>query len=242
MALSFTEDYHFFTIQGEGRDVGQPAIFLRLSGCNLRCQWQAADGSINLCDTPYSSHQPESLLKELSQVLEDIAGYPCRYVVVTGGEPYIQKEMADLVVALKERNYFVCIETNGSRYFPTPADFVSVSPKLSTSCVDKSPDFARHQSRRFRLQALVDLLSHHDYQLKYVVNQESDLLEIASQLEALAGVGLSVPADKVFLMPQAIDRQQLQERSPQVIAWAMAKGYRFCDRLHIRLWGSKRGV
>lgn len=240
--LNFTEDYHFFTVQGEGLHTGRPAIFLRLSGCNLRCEWLNPDGSTSLCDTPYSSHQPEKLLKSVDEIVEDIKSYPCKYVVITGGEPYLQKAMASLISELKSLGYYVCIETNATIYFETEADFISMSPKLSTSCVDKSENFESHQKRRKNIEAVSSLVKNHDYQFKFVINSKDDLFEAQEFMKEVEGLSGEIPKSKILLMPQAVTKKQLEEKSKQVIEWAMEFGYSFCDRMHIRIWNDKRGV
>ncbi|MEC9282640.1 MAG: 7-carboxy-7-deazaguanine synthase QueE [Bdellovibrionota bacterium] len=240
--LNFTKDYHFFTVQGEGLHTGRPAIFLRLSGCNLRCEWLNSDGSTSLCDTPYSSHQPEKLLKSIDDIVEDIKSYPCKYVVITGGEPYLQKAIAPFISELKNLGYYVCIETNASIYFETEADFISMSPKLSTSCVDKSENFESHQKRRKNIEALASFTKQHDFQFKFVINCKDDLLEAKEMIAEIEAVTAPIAKDKILLMPQAVTKKQLEEKSEQVIEWAMEFGYSFCDRMHIRIWNDKRGV
>lgn len=242
MNLSFTKDYFFYTIQGEGAHTGVPSIFLRLSACNLRCEWKNPDGSISLCDTPYSSHQPEKLIKTIDQVLDDIKDIDCKYIVITGGEPYLQKNLVELIRCLKEKDYYICVETNATIYLPTQADFISMSPKLSSSCVSTSANYQSHQEKRLNIEAISQFIEKHDYQLKFVVNQEDELNEIQQILEELKDRGLVVPVSKVLLMPQAVSKDQLEQRSLQVVEWAKKYDFRFCDRLHVRLWGDKRGV
>lgn len=114
--LRITEIFH--SIQGEGFHTGTPAVFVRGTGCNLACAF---------CDTDFS---PRERLTP-SQILERIAGYPCRFVVLTGGEPTLQPAFRALVDALHARGYYVTLETNGSSEDTLGADWVTVSPKLS---------------------------------------------------------------------------------------------------------------
>lgn len=240
--LSFTNDYMFFTIQGEGLHTGVPSVFLRLSGCNLRCEWMNSDGSTSLCDTPYSSHSPEKLIKSIEEVMNDLKSYDCKYVVITGGEPYLQKNLKHLVSSLKEAGYYVCIETNASIYFETNADFVSLSPKLSTSCVDKSKNFKSHNEKRINKEALKQLCQNHKFQLKFVINSEEEVLEVKEIQQFLEDEGISSVKDNILLMPQAITEDELARASLKLVDLCKRYGYRFCDRLHVRLWNDKRGV
>lgn len=114
--LRITEIFH--SIQGEGFHTGTPAVFVRGTGCNLACAF---------CDTDFS---PRERLTP-SQILERIAVYPCRFVVLTGGEPTLQPAFRALVDALHRCGYFVALETNGSSEDTLGADWVTVSPKLS---------------------------------------------------------------------------------------------------------------
>jgi 7-carboxy-7-deazaguanine synthase len=78
----------FYSVQGEGSLVGVPSVFVRTSGCNLRCGW---------CDTPYASWKPEGVEMSVEEILAEVAKHPTRYVVVTGGEPMVAKEMRTLL-------------------------------------------------------------------------------------------------------------------------------------------------
>ena len=114
--LRITEIFH--SIQGEGFHAGTPAVFIRGTGCNLACDF---------CDTDFSPREKLSP----AQILERIAGYPCRFVVLTGGEPTIQPAFRALVDLLRARGYYVTMETNGSSEDTFGVDWVTVSPKLS---------------------------------------------------------------------------------------------------------------
>ncbi|MBR2250692.1 MAG: radical SAM protein [Prevotella sp.] len=105
----------FYSLQGEGCQVGRPAVFVRFSGCNLRCSF---------CDTDFAAYHSMSL----ADVMESIAEYPSRFVVLTGGEPSLQVD-TPLISALHERNYIISVETNGTHLLPAGIDWVTVSPK-----------------------------------------------------------------------------------------------------------------
>jgi 7-carboxy-7-deazaguanine synthase len=234
----------FFSIQGEGKLAGVPSLFIRASGCNLRCRW---------CDTPYASWNAEGDpqqvqdLISLSQSRSDV-----RHVVLTGGEPMIFPQMTELSAALVEAGLHVTIETAGTVVPPGGASFhlISISPKLSNSTPvndgrDPSGAWARrHESRRINLPVLQRLLdeSHapgRDRQLKFVVSAPTlnkDLEEIDALLAGLH----SWEASDVLLMPEGVKPSGQQEIEPIVQA-CMSRGWRYCPRLHIELWGNVRG-
>lgn len=242
MKLSCTKDYIFYTIQGEGRFMGVPSVFLRLSGCNLRCEWLNTKGGTNLCDTPYSSHFPEKEIKVVDEVIQDIESYNCEHLVITGGEPFLQKNLVDLTEQLVGLGKYITIETNATIYLPTKAQFISMSPKLSSSCVSSSEHFKKHQDLRFQENVILRFIENHDFQLKFVINNDEDLSEveeIITNLESKTNIPIR---NKVYLMPQAISKEEIEEKSQWLIEECKSRNYNFCDRLHIRIWNKKRGV
>src|SRR5215469_7026199 len=114
----------FYSIQGEGKLMGMPSVFVRASGCNLRCVW---------CDTPYASWEPEGEDHPVAEIVEKVATYPARHVVVTGGEPMIMPDVVELCDVLKSRGYHITIETAATVFKEVKVDLVSLSPKLSNS-------------------------------------------------------------------------------------------------------------
>src|ERR1700716_933574 len=114
----------FYSVQGEGILVGVPSVFVRTSGCNLRCTW---------CDTPYTSWQPEGEECALEQIVAEVERYPARHVVITGGEPMIAPEIVTLTQMLRERQRHITIETAGTIFVPVACDLMSISPKLANS-------------------------------------------------------------------------------------------------------------
>lgn len=217
----------FHSLQGEGSLIGVPSIFIRTSGCNLRCSW---------CDTPYTSWQPDGEHRSLDQILEQVAGYPARHAVVTGGEPMIAPEIVALTERLRARGLHVTIETAGTVFTPVACDLMSISPKLANS-TPAGTWATRHEQLRFQPDVLRRLIECYDYQLKFVVAQPADLDEIRRMLDRL-------PADraKVILMPEGIERSILRERGAWLADMAKREGFRFSPRLHIELWGNRRGV
>ena len=116
MSLTLRISEIFFSIQGEARAIGWPTVFVRLTGCPLRCVW---------CDTSYAFTGGERM--ELDAVLEAVAQYPTRRVCVTGGEPLAQPVCIDLLQALIDRGYEVSLETSGAfDVAPVPKEVIKV--------------------------------------------------------------------------------------------------------------------
>jgi 7-carboxy-7-deazaguanine synthase len=121
----------FYSLQGEGTYIGAPSIFIRTSGCTQKCCW---------CDTPYTSWWNEGnkvSIDEIYKTCINHSGY-VKHIVITGGEPMIQKDLPELVNLLKKNKHFVTIETNGTIFNPdVKPDLFSISPKTSNSIPDK---------------------------------------------------------------------------------------------------------
>ena len=217
----------FHSLQGEGSLIGVPSIFIRTSGCNLRCSW---------CDTPYTSWQPEGEQLSLDQILEQVAGYPARHAVITGGEPMIAPDIVPLSHGLKARGLHITIETAGTVFAPVACDLMSISPKLANSTPDGAWA-AQHERLRFQPDVLRRLIVCFDYQLKFVVTQPDDLDEIQRMLDQIAA-----DRAKVILMPEGIEPAVLHERGAWLAEIAKREGFRFSPRLHVDLWGNRRGV
>jgi 7-carboxy-7-deazaguanine synthase len=214
----------FHSIQGEGLLTGTPSVFIRLAGCPLRCKW---------CDTQYAWETGEGEELPVPEIVNRIVHWPCRFVVITGGEPMINPQLADLAKALKERNKHITIETAGIKFVAGLAcDLMSVSPKLSNSIQagQKSPALQY-------LSSLKQLIRRYPYQLKFVVDSADDLPEIQRTIEQIGGVS----AEKVMLMPQAKKGEELIAKSPMVAQLCKETGYVFCQRLHILLYDGERG-
>ena len=223
----------FHSIQGEGRLAGMPSLFLRASGCNLRCNW---------CDTPYSSWHPEGQETSAADVLGKLLAHPCRHVVLTGGEPMVAKGIHEVADGLRAAGRHLTIETAAT---VPPAgiacDLASLSPKLANSRPDHrfSADWReRHEKTRLRPDVIRAWLDHADYQLKFVVTRPEDIDEIDS---LLARVG-PVQSEKVLLMPEGTRTEGLLERGIWLARLCAERGFRFCPRLHIELFGNTRGT
>jgi len=217
----------FYSIQGEGSLTGVPSVFIRTSGCNLRCGW---------CDTPYTSWQPEGTELSLRQIVDEARAHPARHVVVTGGEPMIQPEIIALTEQLRAAGLHITIETAGTVFQPVACDLMSISPKLGNS----TPEGAwaeRHERLRLQPAVLRELMGRYDYQLKFVIQRPGDMAEVrelAAELEA-------DPA-RIILMPEGTEAAQLRERGAWLAEICKEEGFRFSPRLHVELWGNRRGV
>ena len=223
----------FYSIQGEGLLAGVPSIFIRTSGCNLRCHW---------CDTPYASWKPEGPEMSIEEILKKISGWDCNHIVLTGGEPMIAPDLPELATALKKQKKHITIETAGT-ILPNgiPCDLASLSPKLSNSTPSPERDLAwakKHEATRLQPEVISEWIRKYPFQLKFVVSTETDLAEIKSLLVKLP----KIPVDRVLLMPEGIDSKTLASRSPWLVEICKRGGFRFCPRLHIDLFGHKRGT
>ena len=221
----------FYSIQGEGILLGVPSVFVRTSGCNLRCAW---------CDTPYTSWQPEGDNLSMAEITARVAAFPASHVVVTGGEPMIAPEIVELTRAFRRAGSHITIETAGTVFAPVACDLMSISPKLSNSTPrdrDSGRWAAQHERLRYQPAVLKQLIEQYAYQMKFVVTSKEDLEEISAIRRDLA-----VPASNIVLMPEGIDRDVLRERGLWLAEICKAEGFRYSPRLHIDLWGAERGV
>lgn len=217
----------FFSLQGEGSLVGVPSVFVRTSGCNLRCSW---------CDTPYTSWQPEGVEMTLDRIMAEVEAHRCRHVVVTGGEPMIAPEMTALTKRLREACKHITIETAGTVFHPLQCDLMSISPKLASS-TPEGPWAAQHDRLRIQHRVLRELMTHYEYQLKFVVQKPEDMPELRALVEAL-----QADRERVILMPEGTDRELLSQRSVWLAEICKAEGFRYSPRLHVDLYGNRRGV
>jgi 7-carboxy-7-deazaguanine synthase len=223
----------FYSIQGEGKLTGVPSVFVRASGCNLRCSW---------CDTPYASWEPEGENLSVAQIVEQVRRHPARHVVLTGGEPMIMPEIAELCSAIKALRHHITIETAATVFENVAVDLASLSPKLrnSTPTEREGGRFAAaHERQRLNvpvIQRFIDTAP--DFQLKFVVSGEADLSEIKVILDQLRGWE---PAD-VQLMPEGTDAATLDARAGWVGKVCKREGFRYCPRLHVYLYGNTRGT
>jgi 7-carboxy-7-deazaguanine synthase len=229
----------FYSLQGEGRLTGVPSVFIRVAGCPLRCAW---------CDTKYAwenSAGEDLSVEEILSRVDALLSTPSfafsstqnlelrtqsSFIVVTGGEPMTNQHLPILLTKLAEVGHHITVETSGIAFIPDlPVDLMSISPKLSNAQggVDSS------LSKRY----LKQLITHYDYQLKFVIDTEDDIAEVMAVIDSLS----KIDPQKVLLMPQAKTRDELIAKSPMVAELCTRYGYTFCSRLHILLWNTQRG-
>jgi 7-carboxy-7-deazaguanine synthase len=218
----------FHSIQGEGTLVGVPSVFVRTSGCNLRCTW---------CDTPYTSWQSEGEERSVSSIVDEVAGYGAKHVVITGGEPMIAPQIEELTEQLAQH---ITIETAGTVDADVRCDLMSISPKLANS-TPRTRDNGRwadqHERLRYQPEILRRLIQRYPYQLKFVITEPDDLQQVNAMLPE---IGAS--RDRVVLMAEGLDAGILAERGRWLAEIAKQEGFRMTPRMHIDLWGNRRGV
>jgi 7-carboxy-7-deazaguanine synthase len=220
----------FESVQGEGPSAGAPSIFLRLSTCNLRCSW---------CDTKYTwdwtafRYEDEVHAMSVADVRERIARSTSGRLVVTGGEPLLQRRELEALLAELPADLYVEVETNGTLFagdgLAARIDQWNVSPKLGNS--------GEPRERRLKEDVLASFRSTGKAFLKLVVDGEADVPEVDALIRQL-----DWPRDRVLLMPQAARRAELVEKGPRVDALAARLKLRSSPRLHVLQWDGKRGT
>jgi 7-carboxy-7-deazaguanine synthase len=224
----------FYSIQGEGELTGIPSVFVRMSGCNLRCNW---------CDTIYASWEPEGKEMTIEQILDEISTHPAQHCVLTGGEPMVAKGIHELAQSLRSKGKHITIETAGT-ISPggITCDLASISPKLANSTPDERlPDVWRQKHENLRRQPTIvrEWITRYPYQLKFVVSCASDMEEIQLLLHDIAEI---IPPSKVLLMPEGTSVSVIRGRDETLVELCKRTGYRYCNRLHVELFGHTRGT
>lgn len=238
----------FYTVQGEGRYSGFPAIFIRLSLCNLHCKW---------CDTPYTWNWKQTPFKhnkgdkyEMSEQIQDVSFSELTEavlslvpkegrmpdLVITGGEPLLQQKQIVEWLESDERlqDFFIQVETNGtimpSEDMQRWVGAFNVSPKLANS--------GNEEAMRRNAETLTFHGSNITSDFKFVVDTQKDIDEVMLlSKEYIKG------KDRVFLMPQGIEADEINSKSAMVIDLCKEHGFNFTTRQHILAYGgAKRGV
>ncbi len=219
----------FVSLQGEGMLVGTPSHFIRTSGCNLRCRW---------CDTPYTSWLPEGERRQVSDLVAEAVSSGLGHVVVTGGEPLLQRQIGELTRALRAAGLHMTLETAGTLAPDFVCDLLSVSPKTTNS--DPQGDRgAAHRRIRSDLKPLRALLGRFpEHQLKFVITNGDDMPEVLALLDEIGPVF----PDRVLLMPEGRSAREVAAKAPLVAALCVQHGFRYTPRLHLDLFGGGRGV
>src|SRR4051812_18066627 len=207
----------FYSLQGEGELTGLPSVFIRTSGCNLRCTW---------CDTKYASWVPEGETLGLEALMAEVLRHPAAHVVLTGGEPMIAPELPELAARLRAAGKHITIETAGT-IAPNgiACDLASLSPKLAHSTPPPGEIAEawreRHEKLRLQPEVIGAWMAAYHYQLKFVASHERDLTEIDELLARLPGA----PAPhKILLMPEGIDLPTLEQRRPLLVEACKTRG------------------
>ena len=250
----------FVSLQGEGKYVGVPSLFIRVSGCNLRCCFKNS-----ICDTAYSSFNPEKGTFTKDDVVAKLMESNVTDIVITGGEPLMFREALDDLIEyigmITDNDYRITVETNGT--FPPLNNLVelySISPKLSTSIPEpgkiyeyvsgnkvmhhcfSEAEIKKLNETRHNPDAVAALTDMADFQLKFVYSNLDSLKDIDNFLEELRERGVNYEPDDIMLMPEGSTNEQLKNTQLECANVCIERGWRFADRLHIRLWGDKRGV
>ena len=229
----------YSSIQGEGLLTGTPSVFVRASGCNLRC---------GFCDTPYTSWEPEGedwsvedILAAVDRLTSSRDSEEIKHVVITGGEPMLFAEMLPLCEGLHAAGLHITIETAGTLFLPVVCDLMSISPKLSNSTPDEARAGklrSRHEHSRHQPQVIRRLIRDYEHQVKFVVDTRSDLAEVQEWLKEFP----QVARNRVLLMPQGIDPLQLERTGKWLADYCVQQGLVFCPRKHIEWFGAARGT
>lgn len=203
----------FFSLQGEGKDIGRPAVFIRLTGCNLRCRW---------CDTTYAFYDGREM--EIDAIMEDVKKYGIKRVCITGGEPLLQKdELALLVDELLKGGYEISIETNGS----LPIDWIDERVMISMDW--KTPSSG--ESKKMLEDNLTNLRKKD--QLKFVIADERDY---GYAKKFLKEKGDLLGCEVIF---QPVGGTDIREIAEKVLRDGL--DVRVLPQLHKLIWGNERG-
>lgn len=236
------------TLQGEGMLAGVPCYFIRTNGCNLRCEWKNKDGTTTKCDTPYTSWAAEpakmmSIEEIMTWVTEKKNLTPeVKNMIISGGEPFLNPGLEDLVKCLTDSGWHVSIETNGTIFKETTASLISVSPKLKSS-LPIDPDSFEHKLHSKNRVYNVTLPKFIEFygdkmQFKFVYNSIEDVKEIQEEFM----YPYNIKPQQIWLMPQGITQEQIKEKSKELFNLCSEKGFRYGQRLHIEVFGDVRGI
>lgn len=235
----------FSSIQGEGRSSGCPVVFIRASLCNLSCFWCDTAYTWNWEGTEYSHQSGRKFLKSeqivdlsIEEVAECALSFQKSHYVFTGGEPLLQEKnwiaLMDHFTRQNNSSFFE-IETNGTllpkQEFLSRIHQLNVSPKLANSQVP--------EKKRYKPEILCQLATTGKADFKFVIDptESKDQDEVWAIIEEC-----ELPSNHIFLMPKASTGEELLQNQSAVATLAEQSGFRFSDRLHIRLYGNKRGV
>ena len=223
----------YASVQGEGQLTGIPSVFVRASGCNLRCRF---------CDTPFASWRHEVQDYSTPEIFEQIIAFDLEHLLLTGGEPMLFSELVPLCQCLREAGKHITIETAGTLHLTLACDLMSISPKMSNSTPDaRAADDnwpARHEASRLQPQVVRRLIAEYPYQLKFVVATVDDADEVFRYLDEMP----DAPRDHVWLMPEGTEIARLSQVGQWLEPFCRRHGVRFCPRRQIEWYGNRRGT
>ena len=220
----------FYSLQGEGMLAGVPSVFIRLAGCPLRCKW---------CDTAYAWDADAGSEMSIEQLIDEISEYQGGFFVVTGGEPLANSHIKELIGQLRKIAGHITIETAGIQYVGgLDVDLISISPNMSNSLGGDRLSNRQHADIICKRQTLAELVQNYNCQLKFVVEQQDDILEIKQLLRDFP----QIKRESVMLMPQARTQEEYMRVSKIVADLCIKNTFRFSPRLHVQFWGNMRGV
>lgn len=202
----------FYSLQGEGKLVGLPTIFIRTTGCNLRCTY---------CDTTYAYHQGTEMTSD--DIINSIKKWKCKRVCVTGGEPLLQKDIMPLLSSLSKNNYEISLETNGSMDIQSIISLKNLAISLDIKC----PSSGMHHKMCF-----VNIYSLRPIdQLKFVISDKKDFTYASSIISKYE------PLCPIIMQSSTGDFQKLAQW-----VLTSNQDIRFGIQLHKLIWGDKKGI
>lgn len=220
------------SIQGEGFLTGTESLFIRTSGCNLRC-W--------FCDTPYASWKPEGEDLPVPEILWRVDGFDCEHVVVTGGEPMLYAELMPLCRRLRETGRHVTVETAGTLYLPVDCHLMSISPKFASSApseVEHPGWNLRHEQTRHAPDVIRAMVRQFPYQFKFVIDSLADVEDVESYLREFP----EIDRGRAMLMPQGTDSDSLARVADWLEPYCQENDLLYCPRMQIEWFGLARGT
>ncbi len=219
------------SIQGEGFLTGTNSVFLRASGCNLRCKF---------CDTPFASWKPEGDDLSVDDIITQVTAFSVKHIVITGGEPMLFSELVPVCQRLHDAGHHITIETAGMLFLPVVCDLMSISPKMTNSTPPESEEnwHARHEQTRYAPEVIRRLINEFDYQLKFVIRDPDDCNEVSEYLLAFD----EIDRKKVFMMPEGTEIEQLSEIEKWLLPFCKKYEFQYCPRKHIEWFGNCRAT
>lgn len=218
----------YFAIQGEGKNIGKPLIIVRLSGCNLRCTW---------CDSKYTWDEKDSSLSfEIDEFIKYLQKFNTKnitHILFTGGEPTLQKEALIPLLNNLKSHYTFEIETNGT--LKVNSNFIDLFSLYNVSL--KLENANNQDLKSVNDKSILELIKHQNVIFKFVIGSKSDIQNVKEIQNKY-----KISANKIYLMPEGITEKEIQEKSKMIIPYCLDLHYNFTTRLHILVYGNKRGV